>query len=111
MTMKNAAVADVFDALADYVETLEGDHARRKTAATSEKVEKIAADYEESTGETLPDEIRAKLAATDDALLDLLVKKASTAGGSPDSLGGPAEMDTKVASEDPDEKLARWIMS
>lgn len=112
MTMKNAAVADLLDSLADYVEAMEGDHVRRKTAATSEKVDKIAASYEESTGEAMPDEVRQKLAAADDVLLDLMVKKANTAGGSPDSLGGPAEMDTqKVASEDPDEKFARWIMS
>ncbi len=112
MTMKNAAVADLFDAFADYVDVLEGDHARRKTAATSEKIDTIAASYEESTGEAMPEETRQKLAAADDVLLNLLVKKANTAGGSPDSLGGPAEMDTqKVASEDPDEKFAAWIMS
>lgn len=112
MTMKNAFVADLLDCFADYVEVREGDYIRRKEAEVSEKIGKIAASYEESTGEAMPDEIRQKLAAADDVLLDLMVKKANTAGGSPDSLGGPAEMDTqKVASEDPDEKFAAWIMS
>lgn len=112
MSMKNAQVADLLEAVADYVEALEGDHLARKAASTAEKVEKIAGSYQESTGETLSEALRQKLATADDALLDLFVERARTAGGSPDSLGGPAETATeKVASHDPDEKLLAWIMS
>lgn len=111
--MKHAEVADLLEQVADYIDAIEGDHLRRKQAACAEKVEKIAAAYTESTGETLTDMLRDKLATADDALLDLLVKQARTAGGSPDSLGGPAEIDTqqKVASADPDERFLAWLRS
>ena len=111
--MKNAQVADFLDAVADYVEAIEGEHYRRKQAAAAEKVDKIAYAYVEATGESLPDTVRSKLAGADDDLLDLWVKQARTAGGSPDSLGGPVEIDTstKVASDDPDARFLAFINS
>jgi hypothetical protein len=47
--------------------------------------------------------MQAKLASLDEAVLDLLVQQVKTAGGSPDTLGGPEETEpqTKVAGEDP----------
>lgn len=109
--MKHAEVADLLEQVADYIEAIEGDHQRRKQAACAEKVQKVAEAYEESTGEQFPETLRNKLASADDALLDLLVKQARTAGGSPDSLGGPAETDTqqKVASASPEDRFLAWV--
>jgi hypothetical protein len=103
MSIKNADVADLLDAVANYVEASSGEQHRRKTAATRDKIAAYAASYEESTGEALPEEMQAKLASLDEAVLDLLVQQVKTAGGSPDTLGGPEETEpqTKVAGEDP----------
>lgn len=112
MTMKNAKIADFLDLAADYIEEVEGTELRKKHAAAEAKIAEIADAYETSTGEAMSEDLRQKLAQTDVAILDMMFKKANTAGGSPDSLGGPGEIDTtKVASSDPDEKFARWIMS
>ena len=110
MSINNTDVANLLEAVADYVEATGGEQHRRKTAAQREKIAAYVEAYEDSTGEMLSDAMRNKLASLDDSVLDLLVQHVKTAGGSPDALGGPAETEPqqKVAGEDP---LAAFLMS
>ncbi len=103
MSIKNTDVADLLDAMADYVETVNGDLHRRKTAAFQEKIALYAASHEETTGEPLSEDMQAKLAALPEDVLDLMVQQVKTAGGSPDTLGGPEEIEpqNQVAGADP----------
>ncbi len=99
MTSKLAAVADVFDALADHLDELDAGQTQKKTAESRDLLETYASQYEQNHGEALPVSTRAKLASLDLEVLQHLVKSASNVGGTPDSLGGPADSDaTKVAS-------------
>ena len=113
MTMTNNETADLLEKVADYIDVLAGDEHRRVHQANADKVASIAASFEASTGQELDAETRSKLASADNAVLDLLTKTAQTAGGSPESLGGPSDNPThdKTASHNPEDKFLSWIMS
>lgn len=108
-------VAEMLEKVAEHLETHDAQQEQLKKAASERKFAEFAAAYEEATGEPMSAETREKLSATDETVLDLLLKKAQTAGGSPDSLGGPVstvEPDTKVASsKDADDRFLSFIMS
>lgn len=111
MTYAPNDVADLLEKVADYIETVEGNAYRRRHNEAQAKVAAVAAAISEATGEPVTEALREKLAQTDENILDLLLKQAQATGGSPDSLGGPAEIDnTKTASqEDPDERFVRYF--
>lgn len=78
--------------------------ATEKTASQTKARETLLADvarrYEDATGEPLSDDVRAKLASSDEAVADVINKIAGTAGGSTESLGEPARDRSKEGSDD-----------
>lgn len=110
-TLKQAELADIFDAMADYVDHTAGALLREKQAAQQTRVAAFAEHYTEMTGEEVPSDLRAKLASLDEDVFEHVLKTLKTAGGSPDSLGGPAETDnTKIADEaDADARMLHWL--
>lgn len=110
---KHAELANVFDALADYIDQTEGERLREKQAAQADRITRFAERYTESTGEEIPDALRGKLASLDEDVFEHVLMTTKTAGGSPDSLGGPVDdTETKTAGEeDADERMKRWLLS
>lgn len=114
-TLKLAEIASVFDALADYIDQTEGSRLREKQAAQQEKAAELAERYAAATGEDLSDALRQKLAGLDPDVLESMLKTTKIAGGSPESLGGPADTSaTKTAghqdaNEDADSRFYRWL--
>lgn len=118
--LSRAQLADVFDALANYVDGIEYKKEAEATAARTERVSKIAERYEISTGEALPEEIRNKLAACDADALDYVLKVSNHSDESPDPMGrsseihadtDPAPRTTKEAAEQSEKRFLDWIVS
>ena len=111
MSNTNQKIAELLDAVADYVEYHEGAQYRTKQAESAEKIQKIASAYLDVHGEELPEDVRNKLASADDALLDLFMKQAALTGGSPDLLGAPVDDldNVKIANHNPDDPDARFL--
>lgn len=111
-------VANVLDAVANYVDGIEHEKTAAVSAARQERINKLASNYETATGEAIPTETRDKLASVELDVLDQLLKVANNTGDSPDSLGGPAEItDTpqpktvKEAAAQADDNFLNWIVS
>lgn len=115
MTVKHAELADVLDAAADYIDRLDGARHREKTAAREALIDDLAGRYRESTGEDLSGDLRKKLASLDEDVLQHVLKTSKTAGGSPDTLGGPADttptQKTAAEDDDPDARMFRFLTS
>lgn len=111
-------VANVLDAVANYVDGIEHEKTAAVTAARCQRIEKIAANYETATGESIPTETKDKLASVELDVLDHLLKVANNTGDSPDSLGGPADLSNskqpttvKEAADQAEDKFLNWIVS
>ncbi len=118
MTLTRAKMAEVFDAVADYVEEIEGQKLAAERAARLSRIDTMAERYAHATGESFPDSMRNKLANLDPAALDEIIKMTKTAGESPDSLGSPAELSdrsaprtVKEAADQAEENFLAWIAS
>ena len=118
MTVSYSDVANVLDAVADYVDGIEFAKVAVKHAATTERIQKFAEKYEVSTGEQLPSSLRDKLAGLDPDTLDHLLKVSNNTEGSPDSLGSPSELldrrqpsTVKEAAVQAEESFLNWIVN
>jgi hypothetical protein len=112
MGMTNEQVATLLEKVADYVDSVAGAQHREQVLARQAKIAAVTEALEAVTGETVSPAVQQKLASTDVSVLDLLLKQAHNTGGSPYSLGGPAEIDnTKTASNDPDEIFLAFLNS
>jgi|MudIll2142460700_1097286.scaffolds.fasta_scaffold00003_140 hypothetical protein len=117
-------VADLLEKVAVH---LDEEEAARKEAQRAERrkvanrlSEKIAA----STGEALPDDLLEKLAASDQDIVDTVVKLAERQGAQPpDEMGEPGDINdratvirtktaqAKEAAENADAQFMNWVMS
>ena len=118
MSIPRTKLADVLDAVADYIDEREHQKLAEIQAAKGERIEKFARQYEESTGEALPDDKKKKLASLDQETLDHILKVAKNTTESPDALGGPAELSdsplpttVKEAAAQADARFLNWINS
>lgn len=110
-------VANVFDAVAVYVDAVESEKLAVAESVRQARVDKVASAHVSAHGEAIPTEIRQKLASTDPSVLayveNLLNKQAETV----EPLGGPVNPDnddppnTKRASDDAHERFGQWILS
>lgn len=110
-------VADVFDAMATYVDAVEGEKQAAAESVRRARVDKVASAHASAHGETIPDDIRRKLAETDPSVLayveNVLQKQSSVV----EPLGGPADPETneprgvKQASDDAFGRFGSWILS
>ncbi len=112
-------VADALDAAADYIDSVEHTKQAADTAARSARIDKIASRYEASTGESVPSNLKEKLATLDVDTLDQMLKVAHNSSDSPASLGGPADnlddapapKTIKEASAQADDRLLNWVIN
>jgi len=110
-------LAAVFDAMADYVDQVEGEKTSTIENARHARIDKIATAHAAVHGEELPEATRKKLASSDAALdyvEDLLSKQAGTvtplgAGALSDADDSPKT--TKHAADAADERFVSWIVS
>jgi hypothetical protein len=117
MTMQYTDVADVLDAVADYIDGIETQKKTAEAAAKGERISKLAARFETSTGESIPASMKEKLASLDTDTLDQLLKVAKNTGDSPAALGSPADREdapvaprnTKEASAHADDRFLSWL--
>lgn len=110
-------LAAVFDAMADYVDQIEGEKTSSVQAARQARIDKIASVHIATHGEELPDVARQKLAKTDDAALDIIEDLLSKQAGNVTPLGAGASSDDeqpktiKQAADAADERFVSWIVS
>lgn len=110
-------LAAVFDAMADYVDQVEGEKISTIESARQARIDKIATAHAVAHGEELSETTRKKLASNDAALdyvEDLLSKQAGVvsslgAGTVPDDDGLPENV--KHASDTAGERFVNWIVS
>lgn len=114
--LNRAKLADLLDAFADYVDDVEQKKTAAEQSERGSRVDKLAASYESSTGETMPDELKTKLASLDASSLDHLLKVAKNNSESPDALGKPADVEdnpapktVKEAAADADKNFLNWL--
>jgi len=125
--MSQAFLNQVADLLEKVATHLDDEEAARKEAQRVERrkvanrlSEKIAA----STGEALPDDLLEKLAASDQDIVDTVVKLAERqAAQPPEEMGEPGDINdratmsrtktaqTKEAAENADAQFMNWVMS
>ena len=115
--LSRAALADVLDSVADFINVNEQTKLAAEQSVRSERISKLATRYESSTGEALPESVRAKLAGLDTSALDHLLKVAKNTEESPDALGNPADIEdspapktVKEAAAHADERFLNWII-
>lgn len=118
MSISYKEVANVLDAVADYVDDIEFAKSAAEKAAKDERINKFASKYETSTGETLPAPLKDKLASLDPETLDHLLKVAKNSEDSPEALGEPSDHGSAVvprtvkeAAAQAEDNFLSWIVS
>lgn len=110
-------VADVFDAVATYVDAVESEKLAATESARRARVDKVASAHASAHGEAIPDDIRRKLAETDPSVLAYVENVLQKQSGVVEALGAPADPDTneprgvKQASDDAHARFGSWILS
>ena len=110
-------LANVIDAIANYVDEVESTKAAAATAARTARIDKIAALHAAAHGEDFPEDARKKLASADEAALDIVENLLVKQGGTVTPLGAPVDADTplhkttKEAADDADARFVNWIVS
>lgn len=111
-------VANVLDALANYIDGIEREKQAGVTAEREQLIAAIGEKYAAATGEDISDDVLRKLASSDVALLHTLDKIAETRREDI-SLGSPSDQrdqnsapeSKKEAAEAADDQFVNWILS
>jgi hypothetical protein len=115
MNLRKAA--DVFDAMATYVDAVEGEKLAAAESARRARVDKVASAHASAHGEAIPDDIRRKLADTDPSVLAYVEGVLQKQSGVVEALGGPVDLETneprgvKQASDDAWARFGNFILS
>lgn len=111
-------LAAVLDATADHLDAVENEKLSSVRAERQAEIDKLASIYVEATGEELPEGIRAKLAASDKDVVDLLKSMATKHAARVEPLGAPSDnnderepQSVKEAAAAADDKFLNWIVS
>ena len=111
-------VATVLEAAADHFDALEAEKTSTVRAERVSHIDKLAETYAQATGEEMPDNVRRKLAESDQDVVGLLKSIVEKQAGTVDPLGGPsnhgdsAEPKTvKEAAAAAEDRFAAWITS
>lgn len=110
-------IANVFDAMATYVDTVEGEKHASAESARLARVNKVASAHVSAHGEAIPDDLRRKLAETDPLVMAYLENVLHKQSGVVEALGAPADPEAnesrgiKQASDDAFGSFGRWILS
>lgn len=92
--MNLGKAADVFDAMAIYVDAVEGEKLAAAESARRARVDKVASAHASAHGEAIPDDIRRKLAETDPSVLAYVENVLQKQSGVVEALGAPADPET-----------------
>jgi hypothetical protein len=118
MSMNLRKVANVFDAMAGYIDAVESEKQAAATQASKARVDKVASAHANAHGEEIPDDIRHKLAATDPSVLAYVENVLAKQAGVVDSLGAPAAnadddppSTIKEAADAADKRFFNWLVS
>jgi hypothetical protein len=115
--MDSRKIATVLEAAANYVEAVEREKAASADAVKAAVVSKLAAAHATAHGDELPDEVRAKLAGVDPAVLSYVESVLQKAAATADSLGIPVNTDdnqpstVKEAADAADKRFETWLLS
>jgi len=116
--MTNDDIANLLEATADYVDGIESTKFAADKTAREARIGTLAGRYESSTGESIPANMKEKLATLDVDTLDQLLKVAHNSSDSPASLGEPADQDDvvvprtiKEAAVQADDHFLSWIIN
>ena len=110
-------VANVFDAMAVYVDAVESEKHAAAESVRLARVDKVASAHASAHGEAIPDDIRRKLAETDPSVLAYVENVLQKQSGVVEALGSPADSDTnesrgvKQASDDAWARFGNFILS
>ncbi len=119
MSLTRHKIAEVFDAVAAYIEGIEATKIAEERSIKRAHIDKLAESYEMSTGQVMPEPLREKLAASlDHEVLEHLTKAAKHSGESPESLGAPSTYGqtpvpttVKEAAAFAEDQFVNWILS
>jgi len=118
MSMNLRKVANVFDAVANYVDAVEREKEAAAASVRMARVDKVASAHATAHGEEIPDEIRQKLAGTDPSVLAYVEGVLAKQAGVVDSLGSPANnadddqpTTVKQAADAADQQFLNWLVS
>lgn len=111
-------VANVLDAAADHLDAIEGEKVSSARAAREERIDELASKYADTTGEEMPDSIRAKLASSDKDVVELITSMVEKQAGDLEALGGPSSRNdsnapttVKEAADQAEDRFVSWINS
>lgn len=110
--------ADVLDKMANYIDAVEKEAESTKLSEKTKAANNIVTVLQDIAGESITDGIVEKIAKTDNDVVDLLSKIASTIQDA-DSLGGPSErsgvpagpLSSKDQVKLAEDRLLSWLMS
>jgi len=116
--MNLTKLANVLDAMADYVEENERKQASAQTAARKARLDKLATAHLQAHGEEMSDAVRNKLSSTDESTLDVVEDLLSKQAGAVTPLGSGSDLDadpepktTKEAADVASQRFLEWINS
>lgn len=104
-------VANVFDAMATYVDAVESEKHAAAESVRLARVDKVASAHASAHGEAIPDDIRRKLAETDPSVLAYVENVLQKQSGVVESLGSPVDPETnepRSVKQASDEAWARF---
>lgn len=116
MRVDKIKLADALDKAADYFDSLEASKVAGARAERQAVVDKIAAQYAESTGEELPQSVRDKLAQSEGDVVAWLEQLTAKHAGKIEELGGPSSrrdnvvpQTVKEAADAAYERFGDWL--
>jgi hypothetical protein len=117
--MELTKIADVLDAMADYVEANESEKQAQVNAAKESLIVSIGEKYAAATGETISDDLLKKFSGADVPLLEAMEKVAETKKDTDQmTMGEPSEKrdfsaepeNKKEAAEIAGDRFLQWII-
>jgi len=111
-------VAEVLDAAAEHLDALESEKQASVIAARESMLDQLANKYAEATGDSMPDNIRKKLASSDTDIVNLLQSMVEKQASQVDTLGAPSNnndgslpLTVKESAEQADSRFLNWLQS
>lgn len=113
--MDNAAIANLLDKLANYIEVSESEKLAETNQEHQTAVDAVCNQFAEATGEEMDADLRHKLATADTSVISVIEKLA--APSLPEELGSPSDrrshgapLTSKEASSEAGERFLDWIL-
>ena len=117
--MDRLKIANVLERMADVLDAGEAEKQASVVQQRVTQIDKLVEQYREATGEDLPDNIRQKLASSDEDVVSLVQKMAERQTEKVESLGGPSSnrdgdalpLTKKEAADAANERFLNWAIS